>query len=1247
MDFLSVREITNKKETIVYPEFHVIRSQDLMVRGKAFYAVWDAENDIWSTDEYVLIKMVDAELNRYADYLENRMDVRPTIRYLANFNNGFWSKFKNYLSTMQDNYHELDSKLTFLNSDIKKTDYASKRLPYDLSNGSTEAYDELMSLLYEPDERDKIEWAIGSIFAGDSISIQKFLVLYGEAGTGKSTVLNIIQQLFSGYYTTFDSKALGSAASSFSTEVFRGNPLVAIQHDGDMSKIDDNSRLNSIIAHEEMTLNEKYKATYTARINAFLFLGTNKPVKISDSRSGLIRRLIDVHPTGERHSAEKYQALMSQIKFEIGAIGMHCLELYRLLGRHYYDAYIPLEMMYQTDEMFNYVDEYFDKFVTQPYITLAQAWAWYKEYSNESGSEGRMQKRTFREQLKPYFQAYHNRLRLPNGDRPRNVFEGFKANKMEQGRLIRASELGTPSIVLDSTESLLDTMLGQSLAQYSNEHGVPTQKWADVKTRLKDLDTRKEHYVRLPENHIVIDFDLKGADGEKSAERNLQEASKWPRTYAEYSRGGAGVHLHYIYTGDVETLAREYADGIEIKVFTGLASLRRRLSFCNTIPVAEISDGLPQRERPMINQESIQSEKGLRKLIERNLRKEIHPGTKPSIDFIFKILDDAYADGLKYDVTDMRPAIMAFANNSTNQASYCVKLVNKMRFKSEEPSEVSAPDSNEPIVFYDVEVFPNLFVIVWKPEGDDTFVHMINPSPTEVEDLMKRKLVGFNNRRYDNHILYGRMMGYSNEELYNLSQGIINNSRNANFAEAYGISYADVYDFSSEKKSLKKFEIELGLHHKELNLPWDQPVDESMWEEVAKYCENDVAATEAVFHARKGDFLAREILAELSGLSVTDGTTKHAAKIIFGNERNPQKDFVYTDLSTEFPGYNYSHGTSKYRDETVGEGGYVYAEPGYYEDVVVLDVASMHPTSIEQLNLFGPYTKNFSDIKQARIHIKHLELDEAAKMLDGKLAPYLTDNDSLSQLAYALKIVINSVYGLTAAHFDNPFRDERNVDNIVAKRGALFMIDLKHFVQEKGFTVAHIKTDSIKIPGATPEIIDEVMAFGRKYGYIFEIEERYKRMTLVNDAVYIALNDGGGWSAVGAQFQHPYVYKALFSKEELTHNDYGETKAVQKGEIFLDFDESLTNDEHNYIFVGKVGRFVPVKEGCNGGVAFRFNDDKYYALAGTKGYRWKEYEIVENLDLWDELDQSYFDKLAQDAIDTLNEFGGYDRLVKG
>lgn len=335
--------------------------------------------------------------------------------------------------------------------------------------------------------------------------------------------------------------------------------------------------------------------------------------------------------------------------------------------------------------------------------------------------------------------------------------------------------------------------------------------------------------------------------------------------------------------------------------------------------------------------------------------------------------------------------------------------------------------------------------------------------------------------------------------------------------------------------------------------PWDEEVPAERWSEVADYCANDVETTEAVFESRQGDFVARKILAELSGLTINDTTQRHTARIIFGKDPAPQSSFIYTDLSQEFPGYKFEAGKSMYRGEDPSEGGYVYAEPGIYTDVSVLDVASMHPTSIIKLELFGQYTRNYQDLVTARLAIKNQEYEEARLLLNGKLAKFLDDDTSNARdLSYALKIVINTVYGLTSAKFPNPFRDIRNVDNIVAKRGALFMIDLKHFIQEQGFKVVHIKTDSVKIPNATPEIIEKVTEFGRKYGYTFEHEITYDKFCLVNDAVYIA-KSGDKWDAVGAQFQHPYVFKSLFSKEVLNFDSLCEPRSVVKGAIYIDF----------------------------------------------------------------------------------------------
>lgn len=369
------------------------------------------------------------------------------------------------------------------------------------------------------------------------------------------------------------------------------------------------------------------------------------------------------------------------------------------------------------------------------------------------------------------------------------------------------------------------------------------------------------------------------------------------------------------------------------------------------------------------------------------------------------------------------------------------------------------------------------------------------------------------------------------------------------------------------------------------------------------------------------------------------------------------------EIINSFPGYEFIDGKNIYRGDDLGKGGYVYAEPGMYGNVALLDVASMHPNSAINLNAFGEYTQNFKDILDTRIAIKRGNFEEARHLFGGRLAPYLEDETTANNLADALKIAINSVYGLTSANFDNPFRDIRNKNNIVALRGALFMRTLQDEIMKRGFKVAHIKTDSIKIPDATPEIIEFTMNFAKQYGYEFEHEATYDRMCLVNDAVYIAKyasaedcerqygyipgdnkKKGGKWTATGTQFQIPYVFKKLFSKEDIQFDDLCETKSVTST-LYLDMNENLGEDEHNYVFIGKIGRFCPIKPGCGGGILYREKDGKYNAATGSKGYRWLESEMVQQLGKENDIDQKHFIEMVDTAIDTINKYGDFEWFV--
>ena len=271
LDFFTVGTRTRKSGVVeVFPNFMIKKSEDLMIRGGDFYAVWVEDRGLWSTDENDVVQLVDRELTKYAEERQDTLAGSIVVNYMREASSGAIDSWHKYCQKqLRDSSHNLDEKLLFANDGTNKKDYASKRLSYPLEAGECPAYEKIISTLYDEEERHKLEWAIGAIVTGASKTLQKFVVLYGGPGTGKSTVLNIIQDLFEGYYSVFDAKALGSANAQFALEPFKSNPLVAIQHDGDLSRIEDNTRLNSVVSHEWMTVNEKHKAQYNNRFVCF------------------------------------------------------------------------------------------------------------------------------------------------------------------------------------------------------------------------------------------------------------------------------------------------------------------------------------------------------------------------------------------------------------------------------------------------------------------------------------------------------------------------------------------------------------------------------------------------------------------------------------------------------------------------------------------------------------------------------------------------------------------------------------------------------------------------------------------------------------------------------------------------------------------------------------------------------------------------------------------------------------------
>lgn len=1234
MDFIRVAYKENNDGTReFYPSLQALESQDLVIRGGQFVALWDEDTNLYNRKLSHLPRIIDKSFQRMVGDTIRDGDV---IKKVINFNNQIYNKIMSLIRQIGDMGPELDQHLVFADQEPTKEDAATFKMPYSLSDAAMPAWEEIVSTLYDEEERLKIEWAIGSILTGAAAeNIQKFYVFFGPPGSGKSTIMNIINLIFQGHTAAFSAHEMGKADAQFSLEPFKHNPLVGIDQDGDLSRIEMNTNLNKITAHDKVLINAKGKSLYEIIPRTTLFIGSNEPVKIRDRKSGLFRRLIDIQPSSRLIDEEPYHILMEQVRFELGSIAAHCIRVFLEHGPTYFSGYRSNEMMYRTNDIFNFVED--NRLILSQGVSLKQAHKLYTEWCEQTDTRNIYKQYQFRDLMRDYFKEFHAEIMI-DGVRHRSFFSELRElDKFSWKGLQPAPPKDW--LTFDSDISILDEYLKDMPAQEASSKGTPKRAWSEVKTTLSDIDTSVEHFVQVPEQLVVIDIDLKDKHGKKSLEACLEEAAKWPPTYAEPSKSGEGIHLHYEFDGDVSRLRPVYSDGIEVKTLLGNASLRRRFRGGNNLAITKINSGLPLKEEKVLAPKTMQTEKGLRELVLKGLRKEVHAYTKPSMDFIKMVTDEAYNNGVVFDISDMWDDIMSFAMSSSNQRSICIETAMSIKLKSEEDVP-AGPDEDKPEVIFDVEVFPNLNALGWMYDRDDAeVVTVVNPSPAEVEELIARtRLEGWNNRGYDNHILWAISLGWPPERVYDLSRRIIaENDRRALFGSAYNLAYADLYDCASNanKKSLKKWEIDLGLPHMELDLPWDQPVPDDRVLEVLEYLENDVRSTRVVKHHIIEDLKARQILAELSGLEVCNTNRQHTERLIFGKlGPNDQPDLVYTDLREQFPGYEFDQFApgkekSTYKGYKVSEGGWVKSKPGMYENVAVLDIASMHPTSIVELNMFGKDTKNFKRLLDIRLAIKKGDYDTAID-LDERLAPYLTDKASAKALSDALKIVINSVYGLTASTFPHKFRDPNNIDNIVAKRGALFMVDLVEFVEERGFEVVHVKTDSIKIPGATPDIIRDVEKFGEKYGYSFEHEATYERFCLVNDAVYVARTDGV-WSATGAQYLHPVVFKTLFTHEELEPKDYVEVKQVAKGNMYLRSEESGVDT-----FLGRFAAVVPV---LGGRLLIRIDGSKESAVTGTKGHLWETDKIAFEQEM--DVDYSYFQNLIDAGRKTIEKFGDF------
>ena len=131
VDFLTISTRSKKKGVVeIYPKFIIGKSNDLMIRGGDFYAVWLEEKGLWSTDEQDALQLIDRELDIFAEKNGKYQDADVRVLHMWDSESGMIDCWHKYCQKqMRDSFHMLDEKLIFANDKVLKRDYAANAFP--------------------------------------------------------------------------------------------------------------------------------------------------------------------------------------------------------------------------------------------------------------------------------------------------------------------------------------------------------------------------------------------------------------------------------------------------------------------------------------------------------------------------------------------------------------------------------------------------------------------------------------------------------------------------------------------------------------------------------------------------------------------------------------------------------------------------------------------------------------------------------------------------------------------------------------------------------------------------------------------------------------------------------------------------------------------------------------------------------------------------------------------------------------
>lgn len=260
------------------------------IGGKLF--MYQADEGIWTMNENDVARLIaiiqpNASTKQIGD-ISNQIRLKAeqrsvdTERYLVPCKNGIYNTKTKTLEAFSPNYVFLSKLVTDYNPTIEMPLLDGWWTPKDFIKELSNKDTEIETLLYQ----------VINDAVHPNYSRKKAIWLYGSGSNGKSTYQDVIKNIVGN--DCYSTLKFNEFSERFSLHALIGKSVNIGDDVNAGVRVDDSSNFNSIVTHDSVTIEEKYKSPYHTTLYCTLVQSTNEMPTTRNKSNGNYRRMLIV-----------------------------------------------------------------------------------------------------------------------------------------------------------------------------------------------------------------------------------------------------------------------------------------------------------------------------------------------------------------------------------------------------------------------------------------------------------------------------------------------------------------------------------------------------------------------------------------------------------------------------------------------------------------------------------------------------------------------------------------------------------------------------------------------------------------------------------------------------------------------------------------------------------------------------------------------------------------------------------------